>query len=310
VEDRKPKLLFLIGPTASGKSDVALKLAETLQAEIISADSMQIYREMDIGTAKINEKIRLKIPHHLMDVITIEEEYSVFDYCQAVSDLLNKKESQGKTFIIVGGTGLYIKALLHGISDKPGADEKIREKLENVADEKGLEHLRDRLAKIDPEYAKIVCDKRRVIRALEVYELSGKTVTEWNQETHGLFDKGYTIKLYGLRWPKEILKQRIENRARQMVEGGLLTEIERLKHRAWSKTARQAIGYAEAFQVLEGKLKEDKLIPLIVKNTAAMAKRQMTWFKKEKAIHWLHLKAARDLNRATIESLEDWKLNG
>lgn len=310
MEDRKPKLLFLTGPTASGKSGLALKLAEELQAEIISADSMQLYRGMDIGTAKPSLEEQNRIPHHFLDILDIEQSYSVFEYQKEVLRLLNAPESLEKTYVIAGGTGLYVKSLLHGVSEKPGEDSAVREKWRKASERKGLDFLKEELGKVDPEYAAIAKDSRRIIRALEVYELSGKTVSEWNRETRGLLDEKYFIKVYGLEWPREILKHRIEMRVNEMLQAGFIREVEKLADRSWSTTARQAIGYNEVRQFLEGKLKQGDLVPLIVKNTSALAKRQMTWFRKEKSIHWFQLKNETDFKGVFTELIKDWKKNG
>jgi tRNA dimethylallyltransferase len=306
----KPALLFLIGPTASGKSDLAFQLAQALGAEIISADSMLVYRGMDIGTAKPSREDREKIPHHMIDIAEPTADFSVFDYRTKVLELLALPESQGKTFVVVGGSGLYVKALLHGISEKPGADLEVRKKYEAIADEKGVDVLKAQLQTVDPVYAGIVADKRRIVRALEVYELTGKTLTEWDKDTRGLLDEDFKIKVFGLAWDKNVLRERVTLRTRAMLAAGLIEEVRDLDFGSWSKTARQAIGYRETISYLTHEILGRELEELIAQNTLGLVKRQMTWFRKERAIQWLELKTAADLEKVREEILKNWNVNG
>jgi tRNA dimethylallyltransferase len=290
VAEKNTRLLFLIGPTASGKSDLSIYLAKKLNAEIISADSMQIYRGMNIGTATPSSEEQAGIPHHMINCIPPSQEHSVFDYQLDVHTLLEKEGNQGKEFVVSGGTGLYVKTLLEGISPKPERNQETREALEERVQKEGLETLHKELTKIDPEYAGKVSDARRVVRALEVYQLSGRTVSDWNASNEGgLIDAGYPIKIYGLRWERESLRKRVRQRVQKMFSLGLLEEVRELMKEVWAPPARAAIGYRECVDHLEGKVSKEELEDLIVKNTMAFAKRQMTWFRKTEGVHWFDL---------------------
>lgn len=302
----KPSLLFLVGPTASGKSELALELASKLGAEIISADSMLVYRGMDIGTAKPSRKDQEDVPHHFIDLVEPGQDFSVFEYRKRVLDLLSSPGSQGKTFIVVGGSGLYVKALLHGISEKPGANPELRRKLLAGSGAGGFESLRERLKTVDPAYAEIALDERRVLRALEVYEMTGRTMTEWDRETEGLLKEGYKIKIFGIRWEKEIFRKRIEERTRRMIDAGLVGEVRALETKPWARNSRQAIGYQEVLEFLHGTIPQEELGSLIVKNTLALMKRQMTWFKKEPNIDWFDLKDENDWKTISAKIIERW----
>jgi len=299
----KPSLIFIVGPTASGKSDLALNLACVLKAEIISADSMLVYRGMDIGTAKPSREDQARVPHHFIDIADPGDDFSVFEYRRRVLDLVQSPGSREKVFVVVGGSGLYVKALLNGISEKPGANPEIRKRLLEESRKDGFDILKDRLRGIDPVYAEIARDERRVLRALEVHEMTGKSLTEWDRETVGLRDEGYPIRSFGLRWEKDAFRTRVERRTRAMLAAGLLEEVKQLLQKPWSRNPRQAIGYAEAIQVLNGELPPTELEPLIIKNTLALGKRQMTWFRKEKGVRWFDLKDETDLEKAKGEIL-------
>jgi len=299
------KLLFLVGPTASGKSELALELASKLGFEIISADSMQVYRGMNIGTAKPTDKIQKQIKHHMLDLRDVNQEYSAFEYYEDVLKLIEKSGERKNGFLVVGGSGLYVSALLHGISKKPGADIDFRKKMKNLIAEKGLDFLKSKLKKIDPEYALIAKDERRIIRALEVTQLSGKTVSEWNKENKGLLDGDMKIKVYGIMWPRETLKKRIAARTGEMLYGGWIDETKLLKDKEWSKTASQAIGYREILKYLSGEISKEELVSQITHNTARFAKRQMTWFRKEPEVYWIALEDS--LDKVCQMILKDWE---
>ena len=267
---------------------------------------MLVYRGMDIGTAKPSRKDQERIPHHFIDLVDPGQDFSVFEYRRMVLDFLNSPQAQGKIFIVVGGSGLYVKALLHGISEKPGANPELRRRLLEGSGAGGLAALRDRLKAIDPVYAEIARDERRVLRALEVYEMTGRTLTEWDQITEGLLKEGYRIKLFGIRWEKEVFRARIEARTRRMISEGLLDEARALETKPWSRNSRQAIGYAEVLEFLHGNISQEELEPLIVKNTLSLMKRQMTWFKKETDIHWFDLKDENDWKTISPKIIERW----
>lgn len=293
-------LKILTGPTASGKSEVALQIARRVGAEIISADSMQIYRGMDIGTAKLPLAVRREIPHHLIDILDPWEAYSVGQYVQDATKIIADLKAKGKEPLVVGGTALYIKALKEGLFKGPEADWEIRRELETVAAEKGVHYLHGVLAGVDPTAAQRIerGDLRRVVRALEVYQKTGRPISGWQQEW-GKKESGiYTepkrpaecmVILYLDR--KELYK-RIEERVEKMFQEGLIDEVRRLISHplGLGRQAREALGYAEVIAYLEGKMTLSGAKELVKKNTRHLAKRQMTWFRSFKEARWLEVK--------------------
>jgi len=283
-----PKVLFLVGPTGSGKSALALKLAKTLGGEIISADSMQVYKGMDIGTDKASRQTRRRIPHHLLDCVSLSHEFSVYEYrklaLRAAALILKK----GKIPMVVGGTGLYVKALVDGISPQPGKSDEVRERLAAEAAEKGLGILYKRLEQIDPVVARRVHpnDEKRIVRALEVFELSGKRLSDWEKETVSLEQEGYCFVMAGLTLDRDELYRRIDGRVDSMFRKGLVREARGLYKKKLSVTARQAIGYRELFDHFEGRITLEEAKEQIKQNTRNFAKRQITWFKRDSRIRW------------------------
>ncbi len=302
-------LWILTGPTASGKSQVALRVARSIGAEIISADSMQVYCGMDIGTAKPSRKARAEVPHHLIDVVEPSESYSVgrflHDALEAVSDV----ERRGKRHLIVGGTGLYIKALREGLFSGPEADWALREELMAVAEERGSAYLHGVLREADPESAKRihVKDLRRIVRALEVYRKTGRAISLLQQEWGS--DGGDSV-LIILHRSKEDLHRRIEERVDKMFEQGLVEEVEKLLSRpkgSLGKQAREALGYKEVIEYLDGKLSADGMRDKIKQNTRRFAKRQMTWFRSFSRTNWVAINEGDDMesvSRRVQEILE------
>ncbi|MBI4367911.1 MAG: tRNA (adenosine(37)-N6)-dimethylallyltransferase MiaA [Candidatus Omnitrophica bacterium] len=283
------KVLFLVGPTGSGKSKLALFLAKRLRGEIISCDSMQVYRGMDVGTAKPTPKEQRQIPHHLINLISPRAEYSVFKFraqaLQAIKTILARKHLP----IIVGGSGLYVKAIVDGIAPQPGKERSVRERLEKTAKKKGVSYLYRQLEASDPESAAKIHsnDLRRIIRALEIFELSRRTKTDWKQETKGLEEMGVQPLMFGLLRKREALYRGIEARIEAMFQAGWVREVQRLKRIGFSKTARAAIGYHEILGYLAGTQTLEDAKSEIKKRTRHLAKRQMTWFGKDKRIHWI-----------------------
>jgi tRNA dimethylallyltransferase len=273
---------YLTGPTASGKSKLAVKLAERLNAEIISLDSMAVYRDMDIGTSKIWLDERRGIPHHLIDIVDPSEEYSLARYVNDACDKIAEIQLKDKEVLFVGGTPLYLKAMLRGIFEGPAADKEIRLNLQKKAEGKEPEYLHSLLKKVDDVSAKRLHpnDIRRIVRALEVYELTGKPISSFQKQ----FDKGTLAekcKVYVLQMPREELYNRIEKRVDRMIYDGFLDEVRSLTERKLkiSHTARQALGYKELFDYLDGKFKYYDAVSLIKQNTRNFAKRQETWFR-------------------------------
>jgi len=285
-------MILIIGTTASGKNKLAFDLACQINTEIISVDSMKVYRRMDIGTAKPPLSVRQKIKYHLIDVVEPSESFSVGRFLKLANSAIDLIKSQNKPIIAVGGTALYIKGLLYGLFDGPAGDEKIREELKQKAKTCGLKSLHDELAAVDANAAERIHpnDQRRIIRALEVYKITGKPLStlqqQWNRRT-----AKYNWKIIGLRRDKQSESRRINKRVKKMLEAGLVDEVKRLlaEGKPLSKQARSAIGCAEIIQFLNGKLNLEDATELIKKNTRRLAKHQRTWFKTFENIHWLDI---------------------
>ncbi len=293
-------MLVICGPTAVGKTAYALEMAEKNGAEIISADSGQIYRGMDIGTAKPTLEEQA-LTFHLIDIINPNEIFSAADFRERALKAITEIQARGKQPLIVGGTGLYIKVLEEGLFEGPSRDPVLRQALEKEIQEKGTETLHAELQKIDPEAAKSIpaANRQRLIRALEVYRLTGKPISEfWGEHRRGrspcLPEKGHpqggapTFRKIGLTLPKEELHQRIEKRIDTMVQQGLADEVSGLLKK-WGRDSPglKLIGYKEMVSYLEGEQSLEKAISLIKQNTRQYAKRQMTWFRRDKGIKWI-----------------------
>jgi len=278
------KCWFLAGPTASGKSAVALILAERLDAEIISLDSMTLYRGMDIGTAKPSLAERGRVPHHLMDILDPHEEYSVARYLNDARQASQEIVSRGKTPLFVGGTGLYLRSILRGVFQGPPANPEIRQRLEDVAaaSDAGALQLHGRLQQVDPITAARLPpqDIRRVIRALEVHEITGQPLSSFHEQ-EPLPEEHRPRHVYWLSPPRDWLYDRINRRVTKMIEDGLVEEVRQLLAlpNPPGKTARQALGYREIIEHLEGKTSLDQAIETIATRTRQFAKRQHTWFR-------------------------------
>ncbi len=291
----KPLLIIAItGPTASGKSALALDLAERLQTEILSADSMQVYRGMDIGTAKPTVEDQRRVPHHAIDVASPYLPFSVADYCAVATPVLHRFHEENRPIVVCGGTGLYLKALFEGLSEAPPPDFDFREGMESRALEEGTPSLHKELMRIDPEAASKIHpnDCKRIIRALEIHYLTGltKTAFEAQQEAPPWRDR---IAWYGLIWPWEELDNRINQRVDWMFEQGLVREVEDLlQGGAFSHTALQGLGYKEVVQYLDGERGLGETIELIKQKTRRFARRQMTWFRPNREIRWIEGKEA------------------
>lgn len=280
------KNIIILGPTAVGKSKLAVELAKKINGEIISADSMQVYRGMDIGTAKPTAEEQQGIPHHLIDIRDPDEEWTVSDFVEQTSQLTNKIANGGKQPIIVGGTGLYLWALLEGFSFPPvEANKELRAKLEKSP----TATLYEQLSAIDPKATEKIHpnNKKRIIRALEVYELTGKPISKLQKVESGKW-KVENRALTGLTLPREKLYQRIEQRVDYMIEQGLIKEVKGLLAKGYSKKlpSFQALGYKEVVDFLDGKWTKEEMIVELKKRTRHFARRQMTWFKRFKDVKW------------------------
>ncbi len=288
----KPKIIFLVGPTAAGKTDVALILGRKLNAEIISCDSMQVYKGMDIITSKAPVNLRKRLPHYLIGIVSPEKEYNVSKYRRDALVKVRQIIKKGKPPLFVGGSGLYMSILIDGIFKISAQNKAIRNTLHKEAGRFGNEHLYDRLKKVDPQAAaKIhVNDRRRLVRALEVYEITGKPISHLQSQRKGLADK-YDIRIFCLNMEREKLYKKIEERVDKMFARGLVGEVKKLLKRKLSKTASYAIGIRELKGYFEGAYGLEEARRLIKHNTRLYAKRQLTWFRKDKRINWINIKS-------------------
>lgn len=288
--DKRP-LIVLTGPTAAGKTELSLRVAERYGCEIISADSMQVYKYMDIGSAKIGAEEMRGIRHHLIDVLLPEEEFSVYRFVQMAKQAIDEIYSRGKIPLVVGGTGFYIRALLYDAEfTEESADSKLRARLEALAEEIGPEALHDRLREVDPESAEIIHPNnvKRVIRALEFYEQNARPISEHNEEQKTK-ESPYDFCYFVLNMDRAVLYDRIEKRVDKMVKDGLKAEVERLRSMGYSRelVSMQGLGYKEYLDHLNGEITEDEAIYRIKRDTRHFAKRQLTWFRRERDVIWL-----------------------
>ena len=282
-------IVCIAGPTASGKTALAVELAKELGGEVVSCDSMQVYRRMNIGTAKPSPEETQGIPHHMIDVAEPDEDFSVSRYCAMAAPIVDDIVARGKVAIIAGGTGLYMDSLIRGNDFAPFPSTGVRERLEAETDEIGLPAMRNRLREIDPETAGRVFDRKRILRALEVYLETGETITEHNRKTQ-LIPPRYTPLWLGLDFSdRGELYRRIDRRVDLMLEMGLLAEIRGLLDSGIPEkcTAMQAIGYKEFVNALEGLETVQQAAEEVKKASRHYAKRQLTWFRRNRAVHWL-----------------------
>ena len=284
-------IICIAGPTASGKTSLSIALAKELDGEIISCDSMQVYKRMDIGTAKPTVEEMENIPHHMLSVAEPWEDFSVSKYCDMATPIVDDILARGKTAIIVGGTGLYMDALIRGNAFAPCPSTGCREQLEKQADQKGIEAVIARLREVDPESADRLhpSDRKRIIRAMEVYLETGKTITQHNLETQQIPPR-YNPVWFALEdADRATLYERIDRRVEEMLRLGLLDEIKSLLAEGVPEkcTAMQAIGYKEFVDALAGRCSLDTATALVQQASRKYAKRQLTWFRRNNAIHWL-----------------------
>lgn len=287
----KGNKVLILGVTGSGKGRLAFELAQAVGAEIISVDSMKVYRRMDIGTAKPPLDARRRVTYHLIDVVEPSESFSVGLFMDSVQPAIEQIESRGRRVIAVGGTALYIKAVLYGLFEGPGQDEGVRNELQARAREGGLEQLYSELERVDPAAAEHIHpnDARRIIRALEVHKITGRPISSMQEQWKGVRRHGWTI--IGLRREKAEESRRINRRVKEMIEKGLVAEVRSLlaEERPLSRQARSAIGYAEIISHLQGRISLEEAAELIKKNTRRLAKGQRTWFKTFRDVNWLDI---------------------
>ena len=287
---QKEKVIVICGPTASGKTALSIELAKKINGEIVSCDSMQIYKDMNIGTAKPTKEEMQRIKHYLIDFISPDERYSVADYKKDAKKAIKEILQKGKTPIVVGGTGLYIDSLIYEIEyQNIEFDEKYRNYLEKQVAEKGLEELYKQAKKIDPEAIEKISknDKKRILRILEIYHATGKNKTEQEKESRKK-EVEYDYQVYALNWDRNKLYERIDKRVDIMIEQGLIDEVKEIyqKYKEFP-TAMQGLGYKEVVEYLNGKTTKEEMIDKIKQETRRYAKRQLTWFRKNKQTTWL-----------------------
>ncbi len=283
------RVVVICGPTGVGKTATAIKLAREIKGEIVGADSLQIYRYLDIGTAKPTPEERALVPHHLIDILEPHQPFDAAKFVHLADKAISEIVSRDRTPLVVGGTGLYIKALIYGLAPLSGKVGPVRERLKEELREKGREVLYRRLQSIDPQAAARISpgDTVRLLRALEIYELTGEPASRiW--ERHRFARPRYQALKIGLTLPRPILYARIEERTRQMFAQGLIEEVKGLLSRGFSPDIKplKAIGYRQVVAYLEGKLTLEEAVAEVVKETKRYAKRQLTWFRADKEIFW------------------------
>jgi len=278
-------IYFLVGPTAVGKTAIAMELAGRMRAEIISCDSMQVYKGMDIGTQKPPARLRKKIRHHMIDIISPSQEFNAAEFCARALKAIREIHRGRKAALFVGGTGLYMKALLNGLFPSPPKDQKLRERLYGHRDPYGL------LQKIDPQAAQAIHpnDTKKIVRSLEVYYTTGTTISELKAGTTKPLADMFDVKVFGLTRPRQELYERVERRVERMFKDGFMDEVKRLSKKKLGLTASQAIGYREVFACLRGDMTLDETKEAIKKNTRRYAKRQLTWFRADTRVQWIEI---------------------
>lgn len=287
---RKIPLIVIAGPTASGKTALSVDVAKAVGGEIVSADSMQVYKYMNIGTAKPTETEKQGIPHHMMDFLEPTANFSVADFCQMAGEIIRDIDRRGKIPVIVGGTGLYIDSLVNGVDfGAEDGDSKTREELMALAEKDGNEAVHKILAEIDPETAAKYHPNnlRRIIRAIEVYKTQGKTVSQKEKEEK---ISPYDVAYFAINWDRSVLYDRINRRVDIMVEDGLIDEVKDLLNSDINPkaTSMQSIGYKEFYGYLNGESTLEEAVDKIKQSSRRYAKRQLTWFRRNKEIHWLN----------------------
>lgn len=291
------EVIVIVGPTCSGKTKLSLALAELINSEIISADSRQVYKYLDIGTAKPEKRIREKIKHHFVDELFPDQDFNASKFSNAAESTIKELCDNGKTPMVVGGSGLYVKALIDGITESADTNSELRAELLELRKKMGNEYLYSELKKAD----KVSADKmlpqnwKRVIRALEVYKLTGKPIWQHHREENR--QNKFRFIQIGLKWDREFLYSNIEKRVDKMIDAGLIEEVENILNMGYSKTinALNTVGYKEIIEYLDSKISLDRAIELIKRNTRRYAKRQMTWFNGDKRIEWHKITSVTDL---------------
>lgn len=287
------KIIVIVGPTAVGKTYVSVELAKKLNTEIISADSMQIYKGMNVGTAKITEEEKQGIIHHMIDIVSPDEDYSVSEFKNDAEEIIDNMLLKNKIPVIVGGSGLYVNSLIYDLDfGNAKSDEKLREYYTYYYEEHGEDALYDKLKRIDPESAEKIHKNnvKRVIRALEVYDITGKKFSELNTDIRKESNK-YDFILIGLSMERKVLYERINQRVDEMLSNGLMEEVKSLLDKGYDKNlvSMRGIGYKEIIDYFEGNMDFEEAVDILKRNTRRFAKRQYTWFLKDNKVKWFSM---------------------
>jgi len=288
-------VLCIIGPTASGKTSVALDVAKSLDAEVISADSRQVYKYLDIGTAKPSIEQRRQVRHYFIDELDPGEDFNAGEFGKRGRAIIEDIFRRKKVPLVVGGSGLYVQSLIDGFFEGPPRDEEIRERLYRQLEEGGVEALLQKLKRVDPVSANkmLPSNTRRIIRALEVHEITGSPISALQEQKAEIT---FTPLLVGLSWDRKLLYARINERVDSMLKAGLIEEVKKLKKMGYTErlNSLQTVGYQEAFRYLSGEIDYDTMVELIKRNSRRFAKRQLTWFRRDKRIHWIPMRDESD----------------
>ena len=292
-------ILVIVGPTASGKTSLALEISRRVPSEIISADSRQVYKFLTIGTAKPSPEELRQVKHHFVDEIVPDRHFSAGEFGIEGREKIREIVNGGKFPIVVGGTGLYIRSLVDGLFSGPGREEDIREEIEARMESEGAETLLEELRLVDPEAAArmLPSNQRRIIRALEVYYVTGKPISRHHDEHQS--ESNFNAIFVGLQWERKILYERINQRVEVMLAAGFLDEVRGLIALGYDDKQKslQTVGYKEAFAFLRNEIEYDRMVELMKQNTRRFAKRQLTWFRKDKRIRWFDISEESDITR-------------
>jgi tRNA dimethylallyltransferase len=303
----KPNVIVICGPTALGKTSIAIDLARTFNGEIVGADSMQIYRHMNIGTAKPTPDEQSRVPHHMIDIVDPDEPFDARQFAIMAHEKIMDLHARGVSPFVIGGTGLYIKALLHGLFEAMPADPDVRTSLKQEAEIHGTGFLHKRLSQQDSATATRIHpnDTYRILRALEVYELTGKTISELQSE-HSFTDKPFRVLKIGLHMDREIIYDRINSRVDAMIDSGLVDEVKGLLDMGYSADLKsmQSIGYRHMVDFIEGHSSWEEALRTLKRDTRRYAKRQLTWFKADSAIVWKEPGQLKEIRRKIEKFLQ------
>jgi tRNA dimethylallyltransferase len=287
----KTKIVIVLGPTAAGKTELALELAQNIKGEIVNADSQQVYCYMDIGTGKPSQGDRERVCHHLIDIVNPDEEFNAAEYRRLATECIDEIHQRGANVVVCGGTGLYLKALTHGLFAGPGQDHDIRRVLDREISEQGLAPLYRRLVEIDPTATSTIHpnDRQRIIRAFEVYQSTGRPLSEWQKE-HAFQDNPFDVLKIGLLRERTELYDLINRRSEQMIKDGLLDEVRGLVARGYGLDLKplHSVGYRQMGEVIQGRKELPEALEEMKQETRHLAKRQLTWFRRDDEIRWYH----------------------